>query len=67
MPAIINDRAKKTKELEKYAERTGPARQYSKELTDYVNDIIDYMIDQTGNKNGVVDDGDYDEYKGVIV
>ena len=66
LPAIINDRAKKTKELEKYDQRTAPARQYSKELTDYINDeIVDYMIDQTGNKDGIVDDGDYDEYKGV--
>lgn len=66
LPDIINERAKKTKELEKYAERTRPARQYSRELTEYINEIIDYMVDQTGDQDGVAySEGDYHEYKGV--
>ena len=67
LPAIINDRAKKTKELAQYADRTGPAQQYSKELTDWIDDeIIGYMIDKTGDDDGTpYSDGDYDEYKGV--
>lgn len=66
LPGIINERAKKKKEYEKYAERTRPATQYSDELTAYINEIIDYMIDQTGDQDGVAgSDGDYDEYKGL--
>ena len=66
LPAIINERAKKTVELEKYAERTEPATRYSDELTAYINEIVDYMVDKTGDDNGVAGDaGDYDEYKGV--
>ena len=66
LPDIINERAKKTKELEKYAERTGPARQYSKELTEYIDGIIDYMVDESGDKDGTpYSPGDFVEYKGV--
>ena len=66
LPDVINERAQKTKELEKYADRTGPARQYSKELSDYIDNLVDYMVDQSGDKDGVAyNDGDYDEYKGV--
>ena len=53
LPAIINERAKKTKELEQYAERTGPAREYSKELSEYIEGLVEHMVDDAGDKNGV--------------
>ena len=46
LPAIINERSKKKKDFEKYAERTAPARQISKDLSDWIdNEIIDKLID----------------------
>lgn len=45
---IIKERAKKTKETEKYAERVDPAREYSKELTSYIDNLVTSMIDETG-------------------
>ncbi|MBX2814366.1 MAG: gliding motility protein GldM [Saprospiraceae bacterium] len=65
LPDIIKERAKKTKELEKYAERVDPARQLSREFTTYIDGIVDHMIDQSGDANGVHDDGDYRDVKGV--
>jgi gliding motility-associated protein GldM len=66
LPPVINKRAKATAEMEKYAERTGPAEQYAKEFADYIDEIVDYMIDQSGNKDGeVTQEGDYRNIKGV--
>ncbi len=65
LPEIIKERAKKKKELEVYAERVEPARQYSQELTEYINGIVDLLIDESGDKNGTVGDGDYREVQGV--
>ncbi len=65
LPEVIKERAKKKKELEVYAERVDPAQQYSDELTSYIEGMVDLMIDDAGNRNGQVDDGDYVEYQGV--
>lgn len=65
LPDVIRERSKKRKELEVYAEKIEPARQISKELSDYIDGITTYMIDQTGDKNGVEDGGDYVEVQGV--
>ena len=65
LPDIIKERAKKTKELEKYAERVDPARDLSKEFSDYIDGILDHMIDASGDQNGVHDEGDYRDVKGV--
>jgi gliding motility-associated protein GldM len=65
LPNLITEGAKKKPEYQKYADRVPAVRQASKEFTDYVQGLIDYMIDHGGNKNGVVDDGDYETYKGV--
>jgi len=68
LPAIINERSKKKKDYEKYAERTAPARQISKDLSDWINtEIIDEMIDMAGDRNGIHDDADYDDFKGIKV
>ncbi len=68
MAETIIKNAEANKRYEKYKERVPLAQQYSKELTDYIDSIITYLIDQTGNKNGVIDEGDkrYDgEWKGI--
>ena len=65
LPDIINQRAEAKKEFEKYAERTGLARDYSQELCDYIDEIVEYMVDQTGDRDGnAYSDGDYDVFKG---
>ncbi|MDH3649818.1 MAG: gliding motility protein GldM [Saprospiraceae bacterium] len=65
LPEIIKERAKKKKELEVYAERVEPARQYSQELSTYIDEIVELLIDEAGDKDGVVGDGDYAEVQGV--
>jgi len=65
LPDLIKEGAKKKPEYRKYAERVGGVTAAGNEFSDYVNEMIEYMIDQGGNKNGVVDDGDYETYKGV--
>ena len=65
LPEVIRERSKKRKELEVYAEKVDPARQISKELSDYIDQLVSYMIDQSGDKNGTVDAGDYVDVQGV--
>jgi len=65
LPDVIRERSKKRKELEVYAEKIDPARQISRELSDYIDQMVSYMIDQAGDKNGTVDDGDYVDVQGV--
>lgn len=68
LPAVINERSKKKKDFEKYADRTAPARKISKDLADWIDvEIIDKLVDEGGNRDGVHDDGDYDEYKGTMI
>lgn len=66
LPDLIVEGAKKKPEFQKYADRVPAVRQASKEFTDYVQGLINHMIDDGGNKNGVVDDGDYETYKNVV-
>ncbi len=66
LPEVIKERAKKKKELEVYAERVDPARQYSKELSEYIDGIVSDLIDEAGDQSGQVDDGDYTEVQGVM-
>jgi gliding motility-associated protein GldM len=65
LPALIRDGAKKKKALEEYAERIDPARDASKAINEELQKIIDHLIDESGNKNGVYDDGDYVYQNGV--
>ena len=48
LPDVIKERAKKRDTLAVYAERVDPARQYSKELSDYIDSLVQHMIDATG-------------------
>ncbi len=65
LPNAIAERARKKPEYKVYAERAKVARTYAKEFTDYIEEILDELIDQSGDKNGVHDDGDYIELNGV--
>jgi gliding motility-associated protein GldM len=71
VPALIIEGAKKKPEFQTYADRVPSVSQYSKEFTTYMRDIMDYMIDQAGDKNGVHEinpegtEGDYIYVKGV--
>ena len=55
IPAQVAKLAKKKPELQKYADRANPVREVSKEFVDYIQGVKDYMIDASGNKDGVVD------------
>jgi gliding motility-associated protein GldM len=55
----IDKRSKAKPEFARFAERAPLAVQYGKEFTEYVNSVLDDLIDKSGNKNGSVDDGDY--------
>ncbi|HRI34425.1 MAG TPA: GldM family protein [Saprospiraceae bacterium] len=59
MPESIKKRAAAKPEFQKYADRATPAIEIGKEFSDYVSVMVDKMIDEAGNKNGSVDDGDY--------
>ena len=65
LPDVIKTTAKKKPEFQKYADRVDGVRQTSKEFTTYVQGIIDYMIDQSGDQDGSVGEGDYETYQGV--
>lgn len=67
LPDAIAERAKKKNEYQKYADRAKVARAYSKEFTEYVENIIDTLIDQSGNMNGKLDRGDSIELNGAMV
>ncbi len=59
IPQSIADRAKAKPEFARFAERAPIAVQYGKEFSEYVESIVNELIDKAGNKNGTVDDGDY--------
>jgi gliding motility-associated protein GldM len=65
LPGLIKEAAKKKESLATYANRIDGVTALSKEATAYVKDIMDKLIDESGNRNGAVDDGDYIEAEGV--
>lgn len=65
LPALIRDAAKKKESLATYAERIDGITATSKSATEYVKGIMDKLIDESGNRNGSVDEGDYIESEGV--
>ncbi len=65
IPALVAKLAKKKPELQTYADRGKPVREISKEFVEYIEGVKDYMIDWSGDKSGVRDDGDYKVIKGV--
>ena len=59
LPDLIRDGAKKKSTLAKYADLIDPARDQAEEMNTFIQDIIDQLIDDSGNQNGQYDDGDY--------
>jgi gliding motility-associated protein GldM len=53
LPAQIKERATKDVEkYQKYADRTDPATTLSKEFSDYIDNLVDKMIDESGDQDG---------------
>ncbi len=59
LPQAIRDGAKKKNTLAKYADLIDPAREKASSLNSYIDDIINQLIDQSGDMDGQVGDGDY--------
>lgn len=59
LPAVIKKRAEAKDEYTKYAQRVDSVSILGDELSEYIDEITTMLIDETGNKNGVIDDGDY--------
>lgn len=66
LPDLIRDGAKKKSTLAKYADLIDPARDQASEMNDYIQNMIDQLIDLSGNQNGTYDDGDYVEKDGKV-
>lgn len=60
LPPEIAKLARKKDELAVYAERTKPVQELSSEFSDFVDGIVDHMIEETG---GYLDDGTVKGYK----
>jgi len=58
-PEQIKDAAKKKASFATYADRLGGLGDLSKEASGYIDGIVNELIDQSGDKNGTADDGDY--------
>jgi uncharacterized coiled-coil DUF342 family protein len=58
-PELIKEAAKKKASLAEYAERLDGLRSLSKEASNYIDEIVDQLIDASGDNNGVKDEGDY--------
>ena len=59
LPDLIKDGAKKKSTFAKYADAVDPARDEAAQMNDYIQNMIDQLIDLSGNQNGKYDDGDY--------
>ncbi|MDX1685086.1 MAG: GldM family protein [Saprospiraceae bacterium] len=55
----VEEGAKKKPEFEKYANNIGPLHDVTENLTGYIEELKDRLIDMAGNENGEVDEGDY--------
>ena len=58
-PLQIEEAAKKKASLAVYAERLPGLAALSKEASSYIDDIVDNLIDASGDLSGEVDEGDY--------
>jgi len=65
LPQAIKENSKKNVALEKYAQRVDSVTNLSTAGTSYITTIVDRLIDESGNRDGKVDDGDYVEVNGV--
>ncbi len=67
LPKLIEKRASKKPEYKIYADRAPLAHQYSQEFSDYVESILDTLVDAAGNKDGKIDGGDSIVLNGIKV
>ena len=65
IPALVAKLAKKKPELQTYADRANPVREVSSEFVKYIEEIKDYLVDASGDKDGVRNEGDYKIINGV--
>lgn len=59
LPAAIKDASKKRDSYKTYADRVDGVGALSKEGTTYISEIVDLLIDESGDRNGAKDEGDY--------
>lgn len=55
----VEEGSKKKADFAKYAERMDPLHEITTGLVSYIDDMVNTLIDQSGNNNGTVDEGDY--------
>jgi gliding motility-associated protein GldM len=67
LPALIKERAEKRDAYKVYSDRVDDARQISSDANESIDEVIAFLIDQSGDKDGVVGDGDYRDDFGKIV
>ncbi|MFZ1456958.1 MAG: GldM family protein [Saprospiraceae bacterium] len=65
LPGSIKDSAKKSANFDKYAQRVDVVGQISKEGSEYIKVILDKVVDEAGDMNGIHDDGDYITTDGI--
>jgi gliding motility-associated protein GldM len=65
LPQAIKDGSKKNSNLQTYADRVDKVTAISKENSAYIQTLIDKLIDEGGNRNKKVDEGDYVENAGL--
>ena len=65
IPELVKEGAKKKPEFQKYADRVDAVTSTGNEFSAYVQGLIDHMIDDGGNRDGEVNEGDYETFKGV--
>jgi len=59
LPEAIRTGAKKKSTLATYADRIDPARDAAKSMSEELDDIMDKLIDMSGNQDGEYNDEDY--------
>lgn len=63
-PESIKESAKKKASLQTFADRVDPTRDVSAAASTYIDELVDLLIDESGDANGSVDDGDYVDVQG---
>ena len=64
LPELIKTGAKKKESLAIFAERVDGVRAVSQEANEYIDNLVDVLIDESGDMDGSVGDGDYVDVKG---
>lgn len=59
LPEAIKKSAERKSSLKKYADKIDPARALSADATKYIDNLVDKLIDESGDRDGSVGDGDY--------